>query len=128
MKSTVHVNSDPALGERSTLAGDVPVETPSGLSSPPADGAAYPDHLASAAAADPPLPELPASAAAPSHPRRKWLVGAGAVAGLAVAGYLLVPAVETALNTVSTDDAYVNGHVTNRGAPSPWPGGPGPGG
>ena len=37
---------------------------------------------------------------------------AGAVAGLAVGGYLLVPAVETALNTVSTDDAYVNGHVT----------------
>ncbi|HMB03648.1 MAG TPA: HlyD family secretion protein, partial [Isosphaeraceae bacterium] len=35
-----------------------------------------------------------------------------AVAGLAVAGYLLVPAVKTALNTVSTDDAYVNGDVT----------------
>ncbi|MFO0892631.1 MAG: HlyD family secretion protein [Isosphaeraceae bacterium] len=31
---------------------------------------------------------------------------------LAAAGYLLIPAVETALNTVSTDDAYVNGHVT----------------
>ena len=27
-------------------------------------------------------------------------------------GYLLVPVVETMLNTVSTDDAYVNGHVT----------------
>ena len=48
----------------------------------------------------------------PSHPARKWLLLAGAVAGLAVGGYLLVPAVETALNTVSTDDAYVNGHVT----------------
>ena len=34
------------------------------------------------------------------------------MAGLAVGGYLLKPAVETALNTVSTDDAYVNGHVT----------------
>ena len=32
--------------------------------------------------------------------------------GLAVGGYFLVPVVETALNTVSTDDAYVNGHVT----------------
>ncbi|MGE5295928.1 MAG: biotin/lipoyl-binding protein, partial [Solirubrobacterales bacterium] len=32
--------------------------------------------------------------------------------GLAVGGYFLVPAVETALNTVSTDDAYVNGYVT----------------
>src|SRR6185437_8542300 len=27
-------------------------------------------------------------------------------------GYRLVPWVETMLNTVSTDDAYVNGHVT----------------
>ena len=36
----------------------------------------------------------------------------GLAAGLAVGGYYLKPAVETALNTVSTDDAYVNGHVT----------------
>jgi membrane fusion protein (multidrug efflux system) len=35
------------------------------------------------------------------------------VVGLAVGGsYFLVPWVLTALNTVSTDDAYVNGHVT----------------
>jgi membrane fusion protein (multidrug efflux system) len=39
-------------------------------------------------------------------------VGAGIVAALAVAGHFLVPWVETTLNTVSTDDAYVNGHVT----------------
>ena len=31
---------------------------------------------------------------------------------LALAGYFLTPWVATALNTVSTDDAYVNGHVT----------------
>jgi membrane fusion protein (multidrug efflux system) len=31
---------------------------------------------------------------------------------LAVATYFLVPWVVTALNTISTDDAYVNGHVT----------------
>ena len=36
----------------------------------------------------------------------------GLAAGLAVGGYYLKPAVETAMNTVSTDDAYVNGHVT----------------
>jgi membrane fusion protein (multidrug efflux system) len=35
-----------------------------------------------------------------------------AVAGLAAVGYMMFPAVETMLNTVSTDDAYVNGHVT----------------
>jgi membrane fusion protein (multidrug efflux system) len=34
------------------------------------------------------------------------------LAVLAVGGYFLAPVVETALNTVSTDDAYVNGHVT----------------
>ena len=43
---------------------------------------------------------------------RKWLLWAAIVAGLAVGGYFLVPLVNTALNTVSTDDAYVNGHVT----------------
>jgi membrane fusion protein (multidrug efflux system) len=31
---------------------------------------------------------------------------------MVVAGYFLVPWIETTLNTVSTDDAYVNGHVT----------------
>jgi membrane fusion protein (multidrug efflux system) len=31
---------------------------------------------------------------------------------LVIGGYFLVPWVDTALNTVSTDDAYVNGHVT----------------
>ena len=40
------------------------------------------------------------------------MLGVGALGGLTVGGYLLKPAVETALNTVSTDDAYVNGHVT----------------
>jgi membrane fusion protein (multidrug efflux system) len=43
---------------------------------------------------------------------RKWLLVHGIVAGLAVGGYFMVPVVKTALNTVSTDDAYVNGHVT----------------
>jgi membrane fusion protein (multidrug efflux system) len=40
------------------------------------------------------------------------LLWVGAVAGLAVAGYALAPAVKTMMETVSTDDAYVNGHVT----------------
>jgi membrane fusion protein (multidrug efflux system) len=43
---------------------------------------------------------------------RNWLLLAGAVVGLAVAAWFLVPWVITALNTVSTDDAYVNGHPT----------------
>ena len=90
----------------------MPVETRDGFSPSPADGAAHPDHPATDPAADPPSAKPPPSAGAPSHPRRRWLLRAGAAAALAVAGYLLVPAVETALNTVSTDDAYVNGYVT----------------
>jgi membrane fusion protein (multidrug efflux system) len=43
---------------------------------------------------------------------RKRLLLAGAVAGLAAGVYFLIPWVVTLLNTVSTDDAYVNGHVT----------------
>jgi membrane fusion protein (multidrug efflux system) len=34
------------------------------------------------------------------------------VVGLALGGYELAPVVKTTLDTVSTDDAYVNGHVT----------------
>ncbi len=46
---------------------------------------------------------------------RRWqkpLLLAAAAVALAVAGYFLDPWVVTVLNTVSTDDAYVNGHVT----------------
>jgi membrane fusion protein (multidrug efflux system) len=49
----------------------------------------------------------------PVRRSRKWLLGAGAVAALVVSGYFLVPWVNTVLTTESTDDAYVNGHVTN---------------
>lgn len=52
--------------------------------------------------------------AVPPAPRRwrKPLIMAVAAAAVAIAGYVVVPRVETALNTVSTDDAYVNSHVT----------------
>lgn len=68
-----------------------------------------------------PGPTSPAPRAPPESPvagprahrwRKRLLLAAGAVGILAVGGYLLVPWVDTALNTVSTDDAYVNGHVT----------------
>ena len=54
----------------------------------------------------------PPAALRPAHSRRRRLILAGIVTGAAVAGYVLVPLILTALNTVSTDDAYVNGHVT----------------
>src|SRR6516162_4344387 len=57
------------------------------------------------------LPESP-RAKASLHSWRKWLLWMGAAVGLAIGGYLLKPTLETAMNTVSTDDAYVNSHVT----------------
>jgi len=48
----------------------------------------------------------------PARRFRKWLLLVALVAALAVGGHFLAPWVETALNTVSTEDAYVNGHAT----------------
>jgi membrane fusion protein, multidrug efflux system len=77
------------------------------------------DGRTSARSADPaPARETPAAAetASPEKPkaswRRKTLLGALGVLILAGALWFGVPWVETTLNTVSTDDAYVNGHVT----------------
>jgi membrane fusion protein (multidrug efflux system) len=48
----------------------------------------------------------------PPQPWRKWLfIGGGAIV-LAVAAYYLAPWITTLIDTVSTDDAYVNGHLT----------------
>ncbi len=47
-----------------------------------------------------------------SHPVRNVCLIGGTLLLLAVTSYLLLPWVQTVLNTVSTDDAYVNGHVT----------------
>jgi membrane fusion protein (multidrug efflux system) len=75
------------------------------------------DRIAEATAG--PLKTLPvdrppesAEANRSSHAWRKPVLWLAAVAALATAGYLLKPAVETAMSTISTDDAYVNGHVT----------------
>jgi len=54
----------------------------------------------------------PQPSATPGRRYRKWLLSGAIVAGLVVSGHFLVPWVDTTLSTVSTDDAYVNGHVT----------------
>jgi membrane fusion protein (multidrug efflux system) len=66
-------------------------------------------HPPAAPAAAPPAPPPPDR---PSHPWLKWVLLALAVPALAIAAWFLVPWAITALNTISTDDAYVNGHVT----------------
>jgi membrane fusion protein, multidrug efflux system len=75
--------------------------------------------LTSARNADPaPTPQKPASAETvlPQKPkpagRRKMLLGALGLLIAVAAVWFGVPWVQTTLNTVSTDDAYVNGHVT----------------
>jgi membrane fusion protein (multidrug efflux system) len=77
---------------------------------------APPDRQAAEPASRPhPAPPPPPPAEKEKHPSHGWrklLLLATAVAGLAVAGYYLRPTVVRMLNTVSTDDAYVNGHVT----------------
>src|SRR5271169_1797181 len=65
-----------------------------------------------------PTPQKPVSAGAvlpekqKPQGRRKLLLAAAGVLVLAGALWFGIPSVQTALNTVSTDDAYVNGHVT----------------
>ena len=76
-----------------------------GAPAAPADKAAHPD-IPDAASSKPP------ATAAPRSALRKWLIAAGVAAGLVAGGYFFIPWLVTALNTVSTDDAYVNGHVT----------------
>jgi membrane fusion protein, multidrug efflux system len=43
---------------------------------------------------------------------RKRFLLTGSVIALVITGYFLVPLVDTALTTISTDDAYVSGHMT----------------
>jgi membrane fusion protein (multidrug efflux system) len=59
-----------------------------------------------------PQATLAPAARSRAHPWRKGLLVLGLIAVVVVAGYVLYPTVHTMLNTVSTDDAYVNSHVT----------------
>ena len=73
-----------------------------------------PAHADTAPAQTPPsraVPNPPSGTPAPSA-RRRWLLrGAGLLALLLIL-FEGIPWVRNALRTVSTDDAYVNGHVT----------------
>ncbi len=94
-----------AHGENSATAAPVEVLPHPGKSIAPTEAPL------DAAQTRPPV-TIPPVTVPPAHRYRKWLLSAGAVVGLAAAGCFLAPLVSTALNTVSTEDAYVNGHVT----------------
>jgi membrane fusion protein (multidrug efflux system) len=101
--------------EPTALAPAEPVELSRAASS---DRTAAPDqaavHVATSAAAVPPSSASDKLKEAASSRRgvRQWILLGVAVALVVGAGYFVTPMIETALNTVSTDDAYVNGHVT----------------
>ena len=59
----------------------------------------------------PPAPVAPPPAAAPSYKKRIVFTALGVIV-LVGAAYLGIPLIILAFTTVSTDDAYVNGHVT----------------
>src|SRR5580704_8323207 len=71
---------------------------------PTADGAAQPL----------PSPGSTPAAVAPSSRHRllHWAILSVLAAGLLIGVIVAIPIVKTAVNTISTDDAYVNGHVT----------------
>ena len=98
---------------RRTPAEAAPTEVKATLPAAAAPQAAYPEQEAAPRATPSPgVPPKPSAAGLSSQRRRKLLLPTGVVIGLTIGGYLLVPWLVTALNTVSTDDAYVNGHVT----------------
>jgi membrane fusion protein, multidrug efflux system len=75
------------------------------LSRPPAPSVSAPPPSGAPATAAP----VPSTR---SSPNRRLVIGAIGIAVLAGLAYYGVPAVHRILTTVSTDDAYVNGHVT----------------
>jgi membrane fusion protein, multidrug efflux system len=89
------------MSEQSRQTTELENEPTSGRSADPAPTPRNPPGAGTAA------PEKPKA-----NPRRKMLLGALGVLILAGALWFGIPWVQTALTTVSTDDAYVNGHVT----------------
>jgi membrane fusion protein, multidrug efflux system len=110
-----HVSTGATLGPADRALTRVPTGTSAGhpVDRVAADPPSHPHVPVAPATSSLPVTESqPPASKVPAPRYRKWLLWAGAVAGLVAGGYFLVPWVTTALNTVSTDDAYVNGHVT----------------
>ena len=105
MESADSLRPEPTNEPRPIPAGAVTGEATDRLPAAPADSAARPPQQAA------PPTHPPSDTKRPTHRLRRWLLLAALVVGLAVGAYFLYPVVDTMLNTVSTDDAYVNGHV-----------------
>ncbi len=100
------MNATVTHGAHDAHGASAPVATPPEPKAAPAGPtAAAPEAAAQAV-------QSPAAPPSPLQRHRKWIIGAGIVFALILVGRYGVPWVHTMLNTVSTDDAYVNGHVT----------------
>ncbi|MGA2233289.1 MAG: biotin/lipoyl-binding protein, partial [Tepidisphaeraceae bacterium] len=106
-------DNQPEPGSRSTSAGSgagnevvsaAPVQRMSPAVQPPASAPLNGPRKAEA-------PPEPVSTARRGT-GRKWFILAALIFVLALSAYFFTPDIITALNTVSTDDAYVNGYVT----------------
>jgi len=95
---------DPGSGHPARATSTPPATAATRASGAPPGAPAHP-------AAEPVAPG-PHEPARPAHPRRRWVLLAVILAGLIAGGIALIPTIRTALNTVTTDDAYINGHVT----------------
>ena len=112
MKNDDDSNSETAIEAQPTPPEALSARARDDSGPPPAGARAHADHRAADPATTPTSATSPPATGAPSHPWRRGLLWAGAVAGLAFGGYALAPTVKTMMETISTDDAYVNGHVT----------------
>ena len=63
-------------------------------------------------ASQPPSPVAAPVPVVKHRSRRRWALGLACLLVVAAVGAYLAPSVIRAIGTVSTDDAYVNGHVT----------------
>jgi membrane fusion protein (multidrug efflux system) len=81
-------------------------------SSPADQAASLRAQVTASHTAQPAVASTPVESGSGPQAARKWIFRAAALVGLAIVAWWLVPWVMLMLNTVSTDDAYVNGHVT----------------
>jgi membrane fusion protein, multidrug efflux system len=100
----IHLQRVPDMTEQSDKPGSIDAQ-------PTANGDAATAHDAKSAQTPPESRPVP-QAAQKAPRKRKVLAGVLGVAVLAVLLVFALPWVEAMLNTVSTDDAFVNGHVT----------------
>ena len=112
MESTNDRRCEPANGAVPLRAGVALAEARVDSRPPPGGATTRPDHRGADVSDDSALAISPPASLAPLHPWRRRLLWAATVAGLALGAYYLAPTVKTMLDTVATDDAYVNSHVT----------------